>query len=147
MPKEFKVLSDDFLVSPQISAADVGAAAEQGVKLIINNRPDGESPDQPASAEIERAAQDAGLAYLHLPVDKRGITLEHLAAFNEAVNDAGGGKTLGFCLSGMRSVLVRSYAAASNGAKVEAIIAEAANAGYDISAHAGALAQLASGRG
>ncbi|EEK09667.1 hypothetical protein STRSA0001_1019 [Streptococcus salivarius SK126] len=31
--------------------------AAQGFKTIINNRPDGEAPDQPTSAEIEAAAK------------------------------------------------------------------------------------------
>ncbi|MFN3287693.1 MAG: beta-lactamase hydrolase domain-containing protein, partial [Sphingomonadaceae bacterium] len=35
---------------PQISPADVAALAAQGVRMVINNRPDGESPGQPAAA-------------------------------------------------------------------------------------------------
>ena len=36
--------------------------------MLINNRPDGEVPGQPGSAEIAQAAAAAGLDYYYLPV-------------------------------------------------------------------------------
>ena len=43
-------------VSPQIAEADLGALVAQGFRAVINNRPDGEAEDQPASAELAAAA-------------------------------------------------------------------------------------------
>src|SRR3546814_3351808 len=57
-----KTLTDDILVAPQISVADVEEAKALGVKLVINNRPDHESPDQPEGNEIEEAAREIGRA-------------------------------------------------------------------------------------
>jgi hypothetical protein len=47
---------------PQISLADVEAAAAQGISLIINNRPEGESDDQTPGDSIAQAAAAAGPA-------------------------------------------------------------------------------------
>ena len=65
---EFRRVTGQLSVSPQISVADVADAKAQGFAAIINNRPDGEAPDQPAGAEIEAAARQAGLAYAYIPV-------------------------------------------------------------------------------
>lgn len=46
----FRQLTDRILVAPQIAVADVAEAAQAGVTLIINNRPEDESP-------IKRLAQ------------------------------------------------------------------------------------------
>lgn len=135
-------VTENFWVGPQLTPRDVKDAAEMGVTLIINNRPDGEAPGQPAGAEIEAAAKEAGLAYAFIPVDQSGITPDHTAAFEQAWNDAEPGAALAFCRSGMRSVLVRSYAAARFGKPVDQIIAEAAEAGFDIAGHEPALAML-----
>ena len=64
----FRDVTADFAVSPQIGVDDVALARADGFKLIVNNRPDGEAPDQPTSAEIEQATLREGLAYLHVPV-------------------------------------------------------------------------------
>ena len=65
---DFRVLSPTMLASPQIGPAEVAEAADQGVSLVINNRPDGESPDEPQGPEIEAAARAAGLDYLAIPI-------------------------------------------------------------------------------
>src|ERR1700730_8802851 len=61
-------LAEKLSVSSQLTLSDLSAAADQGIRSIINNRPDGESPDQPTSAEIEAAAAALGLGYRHIPV-------------------------------------------------------------------------------
>jgi sulfide:quinone oxidoreductase len=63
-----KRLSENLLVSSQLLVTDVATAVALGIRSIINNRPDGEAPDQPSSAEIEAAAKAAGLGYRHIPV-------------------------------------------------------------------------------
>jgi sulfide:quinone oxidoreductase len=61
-------LAEKLSVSSQLTLSDLTAAANQGIRSIINNRPDGESSDQPTSAEIEAAAAALGLGYRHIPV-------------------------------------------------------------------------------
>ena len=41
---QFRRVTDQLSVAPQISLGDVDEAARQGFRLIINNRPDGEEP-------------------------------------------------------------------------------------------------------
>lgn len=139
MSDQSRQVTETFSVAPQISVADVAGAAARGVKLIINNRPDGEMVGQPTSADIEAAAKSAGLAYAFIPVDRRGISEAHLDAFDKAVAEAGDGDVLAYCRSGTRSITLRAYAAARAGQPVDEIIAEAAEAGYDLAGHKPAL--------
>lgn len=44
-------------VYPDACVEDIGIAAAQGIKYIINNRPDGEVEDRLLSGELEAAAQ------------------------------------------------------------------------------------------
>ena len=142
MSDKFRQVTEDFWVSPQITADDVKAAAAMGIKLIINNRPDGEAPGQPTGAEIEAAAREAGLAYANIPVSMGGITPHHTGAFENALSEVDNGKAVAYCASGTRSILVLAYAEARFGKPVSQIIAEAAAAGYDISGHEPALTML-----
>ncbi len=139
---KFTRLSENFYVSPQITPADVALAAREGFALIVNNRPDGEMLGQPTSAVIGAAAKAAGLSYVHIPVDGRGISMSHISALKKALKEAGNKKTLAFCRSGTRSTFIRGYLQAAEGRAADEIVAEAASAGYDISAHAQALEAL-----
>ncbi len=127
----FHKLSDRVLASPQIGPADVAAAAAQGVTLIVNNRPEGESEDQIPGAEIEAAAKAAGLGYVAIPVTHAGFSEGQVKAMAEALA-ASPGPVLAYCRSGTRSTLLWSLAEASGGADPDALAAQAAKAGYDI---------------
>ena len=50
----FRTIDETLLVTGQISPDDIATAAAQGVRTIINNRPDGEQPGQP-TIDSERA--------------------------------------------------------------------------------------------
>jgi len=140
--EKIRKLRADFWAAQQIAVEDVQAAADMGVTLIVNNRPDGETPGQPKSADIEAAAKAAGLAYAHIPVGMRGVTPAHTGALERAIDDAPDGVTLAFCKTGLRSALVFAYAQARFGKPVDQIIAEAQAAGFDIAGHEPALALL-----
>jgi uncharacterized protein (TIGR01244 family) len=142
MNSKFNRVNDDFWVAGQLTLQDIADAAADGFTLVINNRPDGEVPGQPSSAEIEAAVKKAGLTYAFIPVSG-GLSPEQLDAFDATVSKSGG-KTLAFCRSGMRSTVLRSYAAARAGLSPATLVGEAQAAGYDISGHAPALTALAS---
>ncbi len=59
---DFRPLSADFSVAPQISIEDVAAAKAEGFAMIVNNRPDGEEPAAPQGDDIAGAAAAEGLA-------------------------------------------------------------------------------------
>ena len=103
-----------------------------GFRLIVNNRPDGEAPGQPTSAEIEKAANAAGLAYVHVPVVGRP-TLQQVEAVRRAI-DAADGPAIAFCRSGTRSIMTWALAQLASGATSRAeLVSQAAAAGYDLS--------------
>ena len=125
----FRRLDEATLVAGQISPAEVAEAAARGVRVIVNNRPDDEAPGQPASAEIEAAAVEAGLGYRHIPVG-RGFSAWQVDAMADALAR---GPVLAFCASGTRSTYLWALARSSRGADPEALIGQAAEAGYDLS--------------
>ncbi|HEX5184775.1 MAG TPA: TIGR01244 family sulfur transferase [Allosphingosinicella sp.] len=121
-------LDSKIFVSGQIAPSDIAEAAAAGVKTIVNNRPDGEEPGQPTSAEIEAASRAAGLAYRHIPV-AGGFSQSQVEAMAKALED---GPVLAFCRSGTRSTWLWALARARLGAPAAELVAMAAAAGYDL---------------
>jgi uncharacterized protein (TIGR01244 family) len=97
-------LGDQVMVSGQVAPHEVAGLAEQGVTVLVNNRPDGEEPGQPFASEIEDAAAAAGIAYHFVPII-RGIGPADVECMQQAMRQAQGGKLLAFCRSGTRSAL------------------------------------------
>ena len=122
-------LEEGFFVAGQIGPDDLADLAAQGISLIVNNRPDGEEPGQPAAAEIEAAAAAAGLGYRFIPVTR--LTPEAVAATAEALRDADG-PVLAFCRSGTRSTYLWALAKGQAGTDGEELVRKAAAAGYDL---------------
>ncbi|MBL8771602.1 MAG: TIGR01244 family phosphatase [Phenylobacterium sp.] len=129
---DFRRVTDDFTTAPQISVADVDEAARLGFRTIINNRPDGEAPGQPPSAEIEAAAKAAGLAYFHVPV-VGGPTQPQVEAVGRILETAER-PVLAFCRSGTRSIVTWSLVQAQSGARPrDELVRLGRDAGYDLS--------------
>lgn len=128
---DFRRVTDDFSVAPQIAIADVAEAARQGFTAIINNRPDGEDPDAPQSAEVEAAAQAAGLRYAHIPV--RGAPGPAEVEAVRQVVDTADGPVLSYCRSGSRSITTWSIGQAMSGARSRGeLVSLGRAAGYDL---------------
>lgn len=130
-------LTDDIAVAPQLRLEDLDAIAQAGYKAVINNRPDGESPDQPLQEAIAARAAELGLEYRFVPVVSGQFTPEDVAAFRAAL-DALDGPVVAFCRSGTRSSVLWALANAGRMPEDD-IIAIAARAGYDLSALRGRL--------
>lgn len=134
---DLKRINDHVSVSGQIRPEDVAALKAAGFVAIVNNRPDGESPDQPSGAEIAAAAAAAGLAYHAIPLGREGVSPE-MVAQTRAVLEGSTGPVFCYCRSGTRSTTLWALSQAGT---VDAgqIIAQAAEAGYDMSHLAGHL--------
>ncbi|ODT87349.1 TIGR01244 family sulfur transferase [Phenylobacterium sp. SCN 70-31] len=129
---DFRRVTDEFTTAPQIALADVAEAARLGYRTLVNNRPDGEDPGQPASAEVEAAAKAAGLAYHHVPV-RGGPTPEQVAQTQEILASAET-PVLAFCRSGTRSIVTWSLCQAASGAHDrDELVGLGRAAGYDLS--------------
>lgn len=135
-------LSPSFAVAPQITPEEIPAIVAAGFRGIVNHRPDDEGPDQPSSHSIEIAARRAGLDYEHIPVTPDQLAPDQarrLQAFVERV----GGPVLGFCGSGRRAAQLWALSQAGLGRDADAVLAAAANAGYDLSALRTRLVEMA----
>lgn len=129
---DFRRVTEDLSVSPQIAIGDVAEAARQGFRTIINNRPDGEEPSQPSSAEMEAAARAQGLNYHYIPV-RGGPTPDQVEATQRLFAEAEG-PVLAFCRSGTRSIVTWSLSQAAAGARPrDELIGLGREAGYDLS--------------
>jgi uncharacterized protein (TIGR01244 family) len=124
-------LDDRTLVSGQIRPEDVAGLAEQhGVTMLVNNRPDSEDNGQPLAADIEQAAELAGIGYRFVPI-VRGIGPADVEAMQEALGEAGDGKLLAFCRSGTRSALALALTMRQAGVSREEIERRVTEAGFD----------------
>ena len=123
-------LSESLSVSEQIAIADMPAIAAAGFKAVINNRPDGEQPDQPGSAELDAAARAAGLDYYYFPVTAQNFPGDNLEQMADLIDEPDE-PVLAFCRTGTRCTnlwLVSREAAARDGARTVA-----SGLGYDLS--------------
>ena len=127
----FRQLDDKTLVSGQITPDQVPEIARSGVTLIVNNRPDGEDPGQPLAADIEAAAQEAGVDYRFVPI-RRGPGPADIDEMRDAMRQCGDGKLLAFCRSGTRSTFAWALARREEGADREDIERRAAEAGVNL---------------
>lgn len=103
MPIQITQHNANFSTAGQIEAADLPAIAAAGFTTVINNRPDGEGgPSQPLSADLAKAAQENGLAYVHIPVVSGQVTPAQVQQMAQALAKASG-PVFCFCRSGTRS--------------------------------------------
>lgn len=106
-------LGPDVGATAQLEPAALQAVADAGFKSVINNRPDFEGgPDQPAHADLQAAAEAAGLQYAFLPVSGGYQSPEEIQRFRELLATLPK-PILAFCRSGARSSKLYQAASAS----------------------------------
>jgi uncharacterized protein (TIGR01244 family) len=137
-----KRLTDALSVAAQIAPDDVAWLAAQGFRSIINNRPDGEVPRQPANADIAAMAAQHGLAYQYLPVISGQLHDADVEGFAQALASLPT-PALAFCRSGTRSTTLWALGAARR-LPVEEVVHAAALAGYNLDELRSRLQQAAS---
>ena len=74
MTTDIKKVNDEFSVSAQITLDDVASLAEQGIKSLICNRPDGEDPGQPTADSVRAACEKRGIAFHMIPMSGRWVS-------------------------------------------------------------------------
>ena len=133
-----KTINNQLSISEQITMADVETFAEQNIKTIIVNRPDGEGADQVNVEEIIAAAKPHGIRVVYLPVTSGKVTDEQATQFGSILSDTSD-KVHAYCRSGMRSATLWAIHRSQTGEGFETIQNTLANAGYDISGLASRL--------
>lgn len=93
----------DVCVAPQLEPSAMAELAAMGFKSVVNNRPDfEEGPHQPTSAQMQAAAEAAGLVYAYLPVQPAWQSPEQIARMAELLASLPR-PMVAFCRSGTRS--------------------------------------------
>ncbi len=131
---EIREVDEDFAVAGQISPESMARLAERGFVAVICNRPDAEEPGQPGIDAMRAAAQDAGLAFHHIPVSGGTFPEPAIAAFR-AVRLGTDGPMLAYCRTGTRSITLETLANPHN-RPLSRRLQDAQVAGYDLSAMA-----------
>lgn len=126
----YRPLDDTLVTSPQIMPEQVAGLAAAGFRAIICNRPDGEEAGQPDVASIRAAAEQSGLAFVHIPVAGGGFPSEAVIAMAQALETLPG-PIFGYCRSGMRTTVLWALARAGK-QDTDSLIIRAAQAGYDL---------------
>ena len=134
-------ITPNYTVAPQIEPADMVDLATEGFTTVICNRPDAEVPPDLQIAAMRAAAEAAGLRFVENPVDNSGLTLEMIAAQGSAIAEAPG-PVFAYCRSGTRCSIVWALSQAGL-MPTDAIIAAAADAGYDVAGMRGQIDALA----
>jgi len=91
-------------VSDQLLPADFVILAAQGIRSVVNNRPDAEAAGQPRSTELEEAAKLVGIEYVHAPIATQFMTLAELES-NRQLLAALPPPICGFCRTGARAAI------------------------------------------
>jgi uncharacterized protein (TIGR01244 family) len=95
-------VTEKLAVAPQPKLSDFQIFKRQGFTTVVNNRPDGEDPNQLGSAAEAEAARAAGLGYVHIPVTSTGMTEDDARLLKETIEQAPG-PVVAHCRSGARS--------------------------------------------
>ena len=95
-------LAPEVFATGQLSTEDLKLIAEQGVRSVINNRPDHEEAGQPLSDDLRRAAESLGIRYVHMPVVSGAMTPKDIDDFRGIYRDIEK-PLLVFCRTGARS--------------------------------------------
>ena len=80
-------LAPQVYASAQLFESDLQLIARQGGRSIVNTRADNESPGQPKSADLAKAAEGFGITFVYVPVDPVSITPEAARAFMNACDE------------------------------------------------------------
>lgn len=137
---EFKKISDDLTVSPQISPADVAEIAKAGYRAIVCHRPDGEGMDQPSFEEIRAMAREAGLEVAYQPVISGRVQDEDAQSFAQLMRELPG-PVFAYCRTGTRSATLWALSQAKV-LEATTILEMAKSAGYDM---AGVVRRIVNG--
>ena len=120
-------------VAPQPVLSDFQELRRLGFTTIVNNRPDGEDPNQLGSAAEEEAARAAGLGYVHIPVTSTGMTEADARLLKETIEQAPG-PVVAHCRSGARSFYLWVLSGDLDSHTDAELLAKAAELGVDTNA-------------
>ena len=126
-------ITEKLAVAPQPKLSDFQIFKRQGFTTVVNNRPDGEDPNQLGSAAEADAARAAGLGYVHIPVTSTGMTEDDARLLKETIEQAPG-PVVAHCRSGARSFYLWVLSGDVDSHTDAELLAKAAELGVDANA-------------
>ncbi|MEP6898395.1 MAG: TIGR01244 family sulfur transferase [Rhodanobacter sp.] len=120
-----KRLAGAVWITEQISESQLADIKAQGFRTVIDLRPDGEAVNQPAAADVARAAQAAGLTFGYVPVPHGDVPEATVDALGRSLAQAGRPVLL-YCRSGHRAARTWALAEASRVAGLDAAAIQSA---------------------
>ncbi|MDR2852795.1 MAG: TIGR01244 family phosphatase [Burkholderiaceae bacterium] len=141
-------LTDGIEVSPQIAPEHMAALKNQGIRTVIDLRPDGEALGQPSSRTMAQAAKQAGLEFGYVPVPHGDVPLSAVDALGKWLAHAPRPVLL-YCRSGSRAVRAWALMEASRPGGLDAagIAQRARDAGRPVDDLRDQIAQRIAARG
>ena len=129
-PKLVRV-ADRVFVTSQLTPDNLFWVRRRGIRVLVDIRPDGESPDQASSSEIAEAAQRLSLDFHYIPVPHETIPDSAVTALNDVLSSRPTSAVL-YCHSGRRAVRTFALAEASrpDGPGADAILDMVRAAGF-----------------
>jgi len=125
-------ITDKLTVATQPDVAEIAALREQGFAALLNVRPDAEEPAQPGNLAEKKAAGDANLAYVFVPVTGPSITDADIDAFRSSLQNARG-PVLAHCKSGTRALALHVLGEVLAGRmKAEDVLSFGKERGFDL---------------
>ena len=126
-----KKLDSKLFVSSQISEYMIKEIADLGVKLILSNRPEGESIDQPSGNDLETQAKLLSIKFKSIPFSVNTLTRDKINSLSKILDDVKN-PVLIYCKSGARSAMIWALSSILNSDKdINIISKKVADAGYD----------------
>ncbi|MGB1666071.1 MAG: beta-lactamase hydrolase domain-containing protein [Pseudohongiellaceae bacterium] len=122
--------SQQVTLSSQISAQDLESLADDGVELVICNRPDDEAADQVSFNIIQEAASALGMEAILIAFKTGEMNHQHIESFTRLLT--AGKKTHAYCRTGNRSFCLFAAFHASQGRPEAEITALSKEFGFDI---------------
>ena len=130
---KYTTLDSQVSVSDQINPSEVAGLIEDGIDIVVCNRPDREAAEQPDFNEIARICTDLGVESHHIPFVGDQIKDIHVESFLALLQS--GKKVHAYCRSGARSSKLWARSRSRQGTTPEELKERAGQAGYDVSQH------------
>lgn len=98
---KIKHLSQTVSVSEQIVGSDIKQLKDEGVAIIVCNRPDGESAHQPTFLELQKTAKEFNIEAINIPFSGGDIGYENIQKFKKLLDS--NKRIHAYCRTGNRS--------------------------------------------
>lgn len=123
-------VNERFSISGQLDVSDMERLLQEGVELVMCNRPDGEADDQPLFDDLAAAARACGIEAIYVPFKPGEIEAVQVAEMIRLQEE--GKRMHAFCRTGSRSFNLYAAAHASQGLAKEDILQQAERVGIAV---------------